>query len=121
MTFFSPASFIFRTLSNSRVWTKGPFFRLLLIFPTLSCQRRLLRPLLLAATDDHAAAGLLLVASTVALGGNAPRGDRVAAGGLVLALAAAVRVVDRVHRGTTDGRADTGPPVAAGLADRDAL
>jgi hypothetical protein len=31
MTRFSPASFIWRILASSLGWTKGPFFRLLLI------------------------------------------------------------------------------------------
>ena len=39
--------------------------------------------------------------------------------GLVLALAAAVRVVDRVHDGTADAGADALPAVASGLADLD--
>ena len=55
----------------------------------------------------------------MALRGNAPRGDRVTTGGLVLALAAAVRVVDRVHDGAANARTDALPAVAAGLADLD--
>ena len=38
---------------------------------------------------------------------------------MVLALAAAVRVVDRVHDGTTDGRAHVHVALTAGLADHD--
>ena len=55
----------------------------------------------------------------MALRGNAPRGDRVTTSGLVLALAAAVRVVDRVHNRTADRGANAHPALAAGLADLD--
>src|SRR6476469_4407125 len=80
---------------------------------------RLLLPVLLAgapASDDE------LVARFVGLAGAAlgltPRADRVtAAGGL--ALAAAVRVVDRVHHDTTDGGALALPPHTAGLTPVD--
>src|SRR5439155_24747962 len=51
---------------------------------------------------------------------HAPRRHRVAAA-LRLALAAAVRVVDRVHRAAADGGALALPAAAAGLAARDVL
>ena len=49
----------------------------------------------------------------------APRGHRRTTRGVVLALAAAVRVVDRVHDRTTDGRTNAGPAVTTGLTDLD--
>ena len=55
----------------------------------------------------------------MALRGNAPRGDRVTTSGLVLALAAAVRMVDRVHNRTADRGTNAHPALAAGLADLD--
>src|SRR5262249_32904658 len=51
---------------------------------------------------------------------HAPRGDRMPAA-LRLALAAAVRVVDRVHRGAAHGRALALPAAAPRLAARDVL
>src|SRR6185312_16364218 len=58
----------------------------------------------------------LVGAGLAALGGLAPGGDRVtAAGGL--ALAAAMRVVDRVHGDATDVRAAAHVADAAGLAE----
>src|SRR5450759_2959575 len=39
MTLFSPASFITRILASRRGWTKGPFFRLLLIDYSSSCSK----------------------------------------------------------------------------------
>src|SRR5574340_1404652 len=74
-------------------------------------------PLLLAAADDHPVGRIVLGTRAVALCGHAPRRHRVTSGGLVLALATAVRVVDRVHRGTTHSRTHAEVPVAAGLAD----
>ena len=50
--------------------------------------------------------------------GLSPRADRVATTG-GLALAATVRVVDRVHHDTTDGRALALPAHTAGLAPVD--
>src|ERR1700751_3556895 len=75
--------------------------------------------LLLAATSaaDAITVGLLaLLAGPVAERGLAPRGDRVAAG-RVVGLAAAVRVVDRVHRDAAALRALALVPAATGLAD----
>src|ERR1700754_4281883 len=81
---------------------------------------RLLLPVVLLAgtpaSDDELVA-LLLAFAGAALG-LAPRADRVtAAGGL--ALATAVRVVNRVHHDTTDGGALALPPHAARLAPVD--
>src|SRR5664279_6428199 len=70
--------------------------------------------LLLAARDDHRLRALV-VARPVALGERVPRRDR----GLALAgaaFAAAVRVVDRVHRDAAHRRADALPALRAGLA-----
>src|SRR4029078_3366661 len=62
----------------------------------------------------------LLLAGALALRGNAPgRDGMTAARGL--ALAAAVRMVDRVHRHAAPRRALALPTVAAGLADLDVL
>src|SRR5215472_3751245 len=79
--------------------------------------RYVLLPLLLAApAGDHLVAGTVRPAGTAL--GLTPRADRVpAAGGL--ALAAAHRVVDRVHRHAADRRALALPPVAASLAELD--
>src|SRR5262249_30847616 len=78
--------------------------------------------LLAAATaaHDQLVGCLVLAAGALAERRHAPRGDRVAAA-LRLALAAAVRVVDRVHRGAADGRALALPAAASGLAARDVL
>src|SRR5262245_8313912 len=81
---------------------------------------RLLLPVVLLAgapaSDDEVVAWLVRLAGTAL--GLTPRADRVtAAGGL--ALAAAVRVVDRVHHDTTDGGALALPPHAAGLTPVD--
>src|SRR3954447_26819933 len=71
-------------------------------------------PLRTAANDQ--ASGPLVGASLVALGRHAPGGDRVpAARGA--ALAAAVRVVDRVHHDAAVVRAPAHPARTAGLAD----
>src|SRR4051794_27186489 len=69
----------------------------------------------LAATDDERVGGLALARTALGL---APGGDGVATTGR-LALTTTVRVVDRVHDDTTDGRADALPPHAAGLAPVD--
>ena len=73
----------------------------------------------LAAADDESVRPLV-VAGLEALGLPAPRRGRVAAAG-GLALAAAHRVVDRVHRDAAVVRPPAQPAVAAGLADRDVL
>src|SRR5437588_5891472 len=60
----------------------------------------------------------LVVAGLLALGGEAPRRDRMpAARGT--ALAAAVRVIDRVHRNAAVVRHTSHPALATRLADRD--
>src|SRR3954468_9208616 len=69
-----------------------------------------------AAADDHLVARL--VRATGAALGLTPRAHRVATAGR-LALTATVRVVDRVHRHATDGRALALPPHAASLAPVD--
>src|SRR3954470_2598442 len=77
---------------------------------------------LLALLADIAAANDELVTGKVALARPAfllaPRADRVTSTGR-LALATTVRVVDRVHGDTADGRANTLPAHAAGLAPVD--
>src|SRR3954449_8607861 len=77
-------------------------------------------PLLPATAHDHAVRLLVLLARGVAERRHAPRGDRMAArrGG---ALAAAVRVVDGVHRRAARLRSDALVAAAAGLSDRDVL
>ena len=75
--------------------------------------------LLATTTDDEGVGDLLLVAGAIALGRLAPRSNRRTTGGVVLALATAVRVVDRVHDRTTDGRTDVHLALTTGLADDD--
>src|ERR1700677_5152142 len=72
------------------------------------------------ADQDEAAGDERAPARREALGELAPRGDDLlaAAAPLGLALAAAVRVVDRVHRHAAVDRAPAQPAVAAGLAER---
>src|SRR5882757_403033 len=69
----------------------------------------------LATANDHLVAGLTAAGTTLGL---AVRVDRVTSTGR-LALTTTVRVVDRVHRDTTDGRALALPAHAAGLAPVD--
>jgi len=70
------------------------------------------------ADEDEAARDPGAPAGREALGELAPRGDDLlaAAAALGLALAAAVRVVDRVHRHPAHAGAPPQPAVAAGLA-----
>src|SRR5690606_15462452 len=79
-------------------------------------------PGLLALLADVAATNDELVALAVGLAGTTlgltPGADRVTSTGS-LTLTATVRVVDRVHGDTTDGRADTLPAHTAGLAPVD--
>src|SRR4051795_2654634 len=111
MTFLVPFSFCTSTFFCRWSSTKGPFFRL-----RGMCQGSSALLAGTTATDDQLVA--VLVGTTGAALGLAPRGDRVtAAGGL--ALATTVRVVDRVHGDTTDGRALALPAHAAGLAPVD--
>src|SRR5881394_2171222 len=111
MTFLVPLSFWTSTFLIRWSSTKGPFFRLRgLVQYSLAPLRR---P---AATNDEAVAVLVCAAGPAF--GLPPRADRVpAAGGL--ALATAVRVVDRVHRHAPDGRPLALPAHAAGLAPVD--
>ena len=60
----------------------------------------------------------LVVAGLLALGREAPRRDRMAAA-RGAAFAAAMRVIDRVHRDAAIVRTAAHPALAAGLADRD--
>src|SRR6478672_10769337 len=60
----------------------------------------------------------LVVAGLLALGGEAPWGDRMAAA-RGAAFAAAMGVIDRVHRDAAVVRHAAHPALAAGLADRD--
>src|SRR6478752_1037469 len=69
-----------------------------------------------ATTDDVLVTFLVGVTRTAFL--LAPRGHRVTSTGR-LALTTTVRVVDRVHRDTADGRADALPALAAGLTPVD--
>src|SRR5689334_15787939 len=69
-----------------------------------------------AAGDDELG-GDLVFAGLLALGGEAPRGNRVTAAGGT-AFAAAVRMVDRVHGDAAVMRAAAHPALASGLADR---
>src|SRR5215510_3751214 len=70
-----------------------------------------------AACQDELG-GRLVLAGLLALGGEAPGGDRMAAAGGT-PLAAAMRMVDRVHGDAAVVRAAAHPALAAGLADRD--
>src|SRR5437868_3027233 len=72
------------------------------------------------AADDELVRLLVLCTRALAKRRHAPRCDRMAAA-LRLALAAAVRVVDRVHRRAAHGGALALPAAAAGLAARDVL
>src|SRR5690348_717647 len=114
ITFWVPASFCASTFFIRWSSTNGPFFRLRgICYPSLS-----LLPLVLAGlatTDDQRVAGLALTGPALGL---APGRDRVATTG-GLALATAVRVVDRVHHDTTHGRALALPAHPAGLAPVD--
>src|SRR5665811_2020164 len=111
--FFWPAAFMSSMRLRRRSSTNGPFFadllkRRLLPYPRLPR----LRPRMMNLSDG------LCLARAVAQRGHAPRRDRVTAG-RGLALAAAVRVVDRVHGRTAHGRAHAAPASAAGLAAGD--
>src|SRR5690606_20380998 len=71
---------------------------------------------LLAATDNHVV-GALVGTGLRALGREAPRRNRMTATGGTT-LTTTMRVVDRVHGGTTNGRTDTFPTLGAGFAQR---
>src|SRR5262245_12045997 len=70
-----------------------------------------------AACQDELGGGLVL-AGLLALGGEAPGGDRMAAAGGA-PLAAAMRMVDRVHGDAAIVRTPAHPALATSLADRD--
>src|SRR5215218_10417600 len=72
------------------------------------------------AADDQAVGFLVLGAGALAQCRHAPRSHRVAAA-LRLALAPAVRMVDRVHGGAAHGRALSAPAAATGLTPGDVL
>src|SRR5262245_43683115 len=112
MTFFEPFSFCTSTFLSRWSSMNGPFFRLRGMcqfpLPTLAVG--------VAATDDQLVARLTLLTGTAFR--LTLRVDRVATT-RGLALTTAVRVVDRVHGDTTDGRALALPPHAAGLAPVD--
>src|SRR5947208_5706873 len=72
------------------------------------------------AAHDQVVRRLVLRAGALAERRHTPRGDRMPAA-LRLALAAAVRMVDRVHRRAADGRALALPAAAAGLPAGDVL
>jgi hypothetical protein len=102
-----------RILAARWASTKGPF-----LTERGTCQaskRRAAERLLLATIPDDHPVRTLVVAGLVALRGLAPRGYRMAAA-RGLALAATVRVIDRVHRDTAHGRADAAPALRTGLA-----
>src|SRR4029453_13017315 len=82
--------------------------------PSSSSDSTLVLPAATAA-NDQLVRFLVLLARALAERGHAPRGDRMAAA-LRLALAAAVRVVDRVHRRAAYAWADALPAAAARLA-----
>src|SRR3954467_5029065 len=108
MTFLVPFSFCTSTFFCRWSSTKGPFFRL-----RGMCQGSSALLAGTTATDDQLVA--VLVGTTGAALGLAPRAHRVTATG-GLALTATVRVVDRVHRDSTDRRVLSPHPRAAALA-----
>src|SRR3978361_1776918 len=111
MTFLVPFSFCTSTFFCRWSSTKGPFFRL-----RGMCQGSSALLAGTTATDDQLVA--VLVGTAGAALGLAPRAHRVTTA-RGLALTTTVRVVDRVHGHTADGRALALPAVAAGLAPVD--
>src|SRR6476661_2770487 len=111
MTCLVPFSFCTSTFARRWSSTNGPFLRL----------RGILHSLLAlvlagtATTDNELVARLVLTGAALGL---APRADRVATTG-GLTLTTTVRVVERVHHDTTDGRALALPAHTAGLAPVD--
>ena len=95
----------------SRSSTNGPFFELRLTGYVLSAA---------TAADDQLVGFLVLAARALAERRHAPRRHRVTAA-LRLALAATVRMVDRVHRRAAHRRPLALPPAAARLAARHVL
>src|SRR6202011_2685510 len=72
----------------------------------------------LVAADENESVGRFVRTGLLALGRLAPRRDRMAAA-RGAAFAAAVRMVDRVHRDAAVMGLAAEPAVATGLADRD--
>ena len=108
-----PDSFIWLIRASRRSSTNGPFL----------VDRPISVPLLLpaaAAAHDQRVGGLALLARPVAERRLAPRGHRVAARGVVR-LAAAVRMVDGVHRHAAGLRAAALVALAPRLAELDVL
>src|SRR5690242_17225620 len=107
ITFLLPLSFWTSTFLSRWSSTNGPFFKL----------RGTELPLLVRTTtaDDQLVAGLAAAGTALGLAVGV---HRVATTGR-LALTTTVRVVDRVHGDTTDGRALALPAHAAGLAPVD--
>src|SRR5574343_1531268 len=101
--FVSLVARAFSTLATRWWSTKGPFLR----------ERVICYPLLFTARHDHGLCALV-VAGAVAFGQVAPRIDRVTAF-TSPTFTTTVRVVDRVHGGTTDGRTDAHPALDTGF------
>src|ERR1700759_1604361 len=110
ITVLVPFSFCTSTFFIRWSSTKGPFLRLRGIE---ACSLPLV---LAAAAADQPVTWLVFPPGTAFR--LTPRADRVAATG-GLALATTVRVVDRVHGDTADGRALALPAVTARLAELD--
>src|SRR3990167_2989488 len=125
---FSPLSFCFSTLWKSLGSTKGPFFSDLPMVSRRQCRScegvLVLSDLQLSVADrapppdDHLVRGFVPVAGAAALGQLAGRADRVPPA-LGPAFAAAVGVVDGVHRRAADVRAPAEPSLAPRLAQLD--
>src|SRR4030067_2314322 len=103
---FCPEAFISRTHAMRRSSTNGPFF-----VDRLTQAPSCLSPSLaaLAPANDVLVRRLVLLPRAVAQGRHTPGRHRVPPRG-GLALAAAVRVVDRVHRRAAHGRPPSPPP-----------
>src|SRR3954471_24576799 len=96
---------------SSEASTNGPFQT-----ERTMVRRSLLLPLV--AAYENESVGRLVGARLLALSGLAPWSDRVTTAGGA-ALAAAVRMVNRVHRHAAIVRPAAEPARTAGLADRD--
>src|SRR5450759_3490822 len=128
MTCLPPEAFSFSTRCSRRSSTNGPFFDdlLTLQIPLSSSISTAWRPRALTASlfaaparaDDQIVRFLVLATRALAERWHAPRSHRMAPT-LRLALAAAVRMVNRVHGRSTHGRALSTPAVTSCLADGD--
>src|SRR5882757_8911489 len=105
ITFLSFAWFIVSIFTIRCVSINGPFL-----------VERAISVSLLATTTDDERIGTLVVACLVATRRLTPRCHRMTAA-RSFALAAAVWVIDRIHRHAAVGRADTLPAVASRLTD----